>query len=246
MFRKCKPGWHIQSQSVEDYDITYIVKGGARYVINDTALELESGDLLCLNEGDLQSAVTSPNNLLQCYSVQYKIGQESDSLVGGGVFPTVSRIGLRPDIIDLFKELSLCWAEQQPGYLMKSRALFMLIINRLSEIVLSNAEPASSDYRVNKVVRYISTHYREKLMVKDLAAHVNIAPDYLGTLFKREIGMHINDYIKKIRIDHAEDMLRSGKYKVQEVSDYCGFCDKVHFFRSFKSVRGFPPSRCLP
>jgi AraC-like DNA-binding protein len=247
MFLKCKPRWHILSRAVEDYDITYIVKGGARYVVNNTAHELESGDLLCLNKGDLRSAVTSPHNLMQCYSVQFKTGgYESDSDSGGEVFPTVSRIGPRPDIIDLFKEMSLCWTEQQPGYLMKSRALFMLIVNRLSEIVLYNVEPSSGDYRVNKVIRYISAHFREKLMVKDLAGHVNIDPDYLGTLFKREIGMHVNDFIKKVRIDHAEDMLRSGKYKVQEVSDYCGFCDKVHFFRSFKSLRGFPPSRCLP
>jgi AraC-like DNA-binding protein len=244
MFLKCKPDWHILSQTVKDYEITYIAKGGAHYVINNTARDLESGDLLCLNEGDIHSAVTSPNNLMQCYTVQFKtISQKSDS---GGVFPTVNRIGPRPDIIDLFKELSLCWTEQQHGYLMKSRALFMLIINRLSEIVLDNAEPSSGDYRVNRVVRYISAHYREKLLVKDLAGHVNIDPDYLGTLFKREVGMHVNDFIRKVRIDRAEDMLRSGKYKVQEVSEYCGFCDKVHFFRSFKSLRGFPPSKCLP
>jgi AraC-like DNA-binding protein len=245
MFLKCKPGWHIVSRAVEDYDITYIVKGRARYVINNTAHDLESGDLLCLNEGDLQSAATSPSHLMQCFSVQFKTNSQKLNS-GGGVLPTVNSIGLRPDIIDLFKELTLCWTERHPGYLMKSRALLMLIMNRLSEIVLYYAEPSSGDYRVNRIVRYISAHYREKLMVKDLAGQVNIAPDYLGSLFKREMGMHVNDFIKKVRIDHAEDMLRSGKYKVQEVSEYCGFCDKVHFFRSFKSVRGFPPSKCLP
>jgi AraC-like DNA-binding protein len=246
IFRKCKPGWHIRPRAVDNCDITYIVNGSARYVINGDTHELEGGDLLCLNKGDLREAFTSPHDLMQCYTVTFQINNQ-DSIQGGGdLFPTVNHIGLRPDIINLFKEMSLCWTEQQPGYLLKSRALLMMIIYRLSEIVFHNVEPSSGDYRVNRVVRYISTHYREKLMVKDLATHVNIDPDYLGTLFKRETGLHINDYIKKIRIDHAEDMLRSGKYKVHEVSEYCGFCDKVHFFRSFKSLRGFSPSKCLP
>jgi YesN/AraC family two-component response regulator len=129
---------------------------------------------------------------------------------------------------------------------MKTRALLMLIINRLSEILLYDVEPASGDYRVNKVIRYISAHYQKRLAVKNLAAHVNITPDYFGSLFKRETGMHVNQYITKIRVQNAEDLLRTGKYKISEVSDHCGFSDVVHFYRSFRSVRGFAPSKCIP
>jgi hypothetical protein len=84
MFLKCKPGWHIQTRTVENYDLTYIVKGGARYMINDTSHDLESGDLLCLNEGDMRSAVTPPNNLMQCYSVQFKTVNEMNPEARGG------------------------------------------------------------------------------------------------------------------------------------------------------------------
>jgi YesN/AraC family two-component response regulator len=158
----------------------------------------------------------------------------------------VSHIGLRQEVINLFKELTISWTEQQAGYLMKSRALLMLIINRLSELLLYDAEPASGDYRVNKIIRYIAVNYRKKLAVKDLAAHVNINPDYFGTLFNRETGMHVNKYITKIRVQNAEDLLRTGNFKVSEVSDYCGFSDVVHFYRSFRALRGFAPSRCIP
>jgi AraC-like DNA-binding protein len=250
VFHKCSPEWQIRPRAVDNFDMTYITKGSARYVVNGVAHDLESGDLLCLSEGDLREAATSPQNLMQCYAIQFKTDYQKSKNNGGGgegiIFPMVSRIGLRQDIIRMFRELTICWVEQQPGDLMKSRALLMLIVNRLLEIVVYNAEPVYGDFRINKVIRYISQHYREKLSVKDLAGHVNINPDYLGTLFKRETGIHVNDYIKKIRIDHAEDMLRSGKYKVSQVSDYCGFCDIVHFFRSFKSLRGFAPSLCIP
>jgi AraC-like DNA-binding protein len=250
MFEKCNPGWRIQPRTVEDHDLTYIIKGNARFVVNGTAHELESGDLLYLNEGDLKEAATTLQNPMQCFTVSFKTKyQKAKNNPAGGapnLFPMVNRIGLRQDLINLFKELTLSWTEQQTGYIMKTRALLMLIISRLSEILLDEVEPVCSDYRVNKIIRYISAHYRKKLEVKELAAHVNITPDYFGTLFKRETGMHVNQYITKIRVHNAEDLLRTGKYKVSEVSEYCGFSDVVHFYRSFRALRGFAPSKCLP
>jgi transcriptional regulator GlxA family with amidase domain len=41
-------------------------------------------------------------------------------------------------------------------------------------------------------------------------------------------------------------MLQSVNYKIHEVAEQCGFSDVVHFYKSFKAIRGFPPSRCKP
>jgi transcriptional regulator GlxA family with amidase domain len=41
-------------------------------------------------------------------------------------------------------------------------------------------------------------------------------------------------------------MLQTGNLKVREVAEQCGFSDVVHFYKSFRALRGFPPSRCIP
>jgi YesN/AraC family two-component response regulator len=107
-----------------------------------------------------------------------------------------------------------------------------------------DAEPG--DYRIGKVTRYIALHYADKLTVKNLARQVRLDLDYFGHLFKRETGMTVHQYINKVRIRNAENMLKSGNYKVQEVAEHCGFSDVFHFYKSFKALRGFPPSRCIP
>jgi transcriptional regulator GlxA family with amidase domain len=160
--------------------------------------------------------------------------------------PVVNHIGLRQDIIDTFKELTVCWNEQHNGYIMKCQALLMLILHRLSEIILFNVDTALGDYRINKITRYISLHYAEKLTVKNLAAQVRLNADYFGRMFRHETGMSLHQYLTQIRIKNAEDLLHSGNYKVEEVAELCGFSDVFHFFKSFKGLRGFPPSRCLP
>jgi YesN/AraC family two-component response regulator len=158
----------------------------------------------------------------------------------------VNHIGLRQDIIGMFRDLTLCWNERQPGYILKARALLMLILHRLSEIIVNDVDSAPGDYRINRVTRYISAHYAEKLTVKDLARQVNLDDVYFGFLFKRETGMTVHQYMTKARVLNAENMLQSGDYKIHEVAELCGFSDIFHFYKAFKSLRGFPPSKCIP
>jgi hypothetical protein len=67
----------------------------------------------------------------------------------------VSHIGLRQDIIDLFRELTISWSSQHDGYTLKTRALLMLILHRLAEILIFNIDSQAGDYRINKAVQII-------------------------------------------------------------------------------------------
>ena len=243
VFRKCNPDWQIRDYYVTDHDLTYIIKGKARYTINGITHELGSGDLLYLNAGNLKNAVTYPRNLMQCFGINFVSRYKEKKI---NLFPMVNHIGLRQDVIDLFRELTISWNEQKEGYIIKTRALLMLILNRLAEIIVHDKDSVSDDYRMNKVINHISIHYSEKLTVKDLAVKVNLDEDYFGHLFKRKTGMTVLKYIAKIRIRNAENMLQSGNYKIYEVAEQCGFSDVYHFYKSFKTLRGFPPSRCIP
>lgn len=248
VFRKCTPAWRLWENQVNDHDITYIIKGNARYTINHTVYELGPGDLLYLTKGELKEAVTYPQNLMQCFAINFTFRQKADETNEKKevLFPMLNHIGIRQDIIDLFRELTISWTEQQNGYIIKTRALFMLIIHRLMEIILYDVDSDPGDYRINKITRHISMHYQEKLTVRNLAQQIGLDLDYFGHLFKHETGMTVHQYITKIRVRNAENMLQSGNYKVQEVAEHCGFSDTFHFYKSFKALRGFPPSVCIP
>ena len=247
VFRKCTPDWRLWEHQVENHDITYVVRGSARYTINGIAYELKPGDLLYLTKGDTKEAVTYPHNLMQCYAINFTAKIKGSNAIGaGGLFPMVNHIGLRQDIIDLFRDLTICWTEQQSGYVLKARALFMLIIYRLMEIMLFDVDSDPGDYRVHRITRYIAMHYPEKLTVQNLARQIGLDFDYFGRLFKHETGMSVHQYIAKIRVRNAENMLQSGNYQVQEVAAHCGFSDTFHFYKLFKTLRGFPPSHCIP
>ena len=248
VFRKCGQDWHIPLNTINDYNLVYIIKGNAKYTINGAAHGVKAGDLLCLREGDLVEAVTGSQNPMQHFDISFrqKYPNSRVSAEGGVLYPTVYSIGLRQDIIDIFRELTVCWNERHSGYLMKCQALLMLILHRLSEIIVYDVDSASGDYRINKIINYISKHYAEKLTVEKLAAQVHLDPDYFGQIFKKEAGKTIHQYINQVRIQNAELLLQTGNYKVHEAAERCGFSDIFHFYKKFRSLRGFAPSHCIP
>jgi len=252
VFRKCSPDWRIWESQMAHHELIYVVRGKARYTVNGTEHELESGDMLYLAEGDTVEAVTHARNLMHCFSVtftpQYVAGKKGAAVRdadGGGLFPTVSHVGMRRDLIALFRELTLSWNEWPQPRGIKARALFMLILHRLTEII-RDVDAALGDYRISKIARYIAAHYAEKLTVKELSRQANLDEVYFGYLFKRETGMTVHQYITRERVRNAEVFLQGGDYKVHEVAELCGFSDIFHFYKAFKGLRGFPPSRCIP
>ena len=245
VYRICSPDWQLRPHLVDNNDLTYIIGGKARYTINRKVYELGTGDVLFLSEGAEKEAITFPQDLMHCFSVNFSSLHPS-SKSKPPALPMVSAIGLRQDIIDMFKELTINWSNQQSGYIMKTRALLMMILHRLSEIIIFDIDSEAGDFRVNKVARTIAMHYSDKLTVKELAEQVQLDEAYFGHLFKQKMGMTVHQYIMQIRVRNAENMMQTGTYKVHEISEHCGFSDVVHFYKTFKALRGFPPSRCKP
>jgi len=239
---KCGPSWRLQPHSLDRYNITYIIKGNARYTIDKKIYELGPGDLLYLTEGVEIEAITYPKNPMHCFSVNYK-----SLFATTNPSPTkIENIGIRKELVELFREMTLSWSGKHDGYIMKTRALLMLILHRLNEILIFKIDSMTRDYRINKITHFIAMNYPDKLTVKDLAKLVNLNRAYLGRLFKQQTGVTIDQYIIQIRIRNAETMLQNGNFKIHEVAEHCGFSDPIHFYKLFRKMRGFPPSRCKP
>jgi AraC-like DNA-binding protein len=243
--RKCTPVWQITENVFPEWDITYLTDGGARYVIDGAAYDLSAGDLLCVPPGHLRAAATFPDKLMNCFAVNFNLKKMEGGPVGLP-FPLISHIGLHENLIHLFRELVFIWLDRPPLHVLKSRAMFMLILHCLFELAVYNGDASGGDFRIKKIIRHITSRYAGRISVKEMASMVSLNPVYLGALFKQETGMTMNRYLIKTRIRNAETLLRGGKYTVREVALRCGYHDVFHFSRQFKQICGFPPLDCVP
>ena len=91
-------------------------------------------------------------------------------------------------------------------------------------------------------MRYINAHYTENLKLKDMAERVYISPQYLSGLFKKEMFMTISDYIAKIRMERAKELLKDTGLSIGEIAEKTGYKDIRHFSTMFKRLTGLTPS----
>lgn len=239
--RICTPSWCIEYSCIDFVDITYVINGHAEYVINGKRHLLSPGDLLTIPAGSYRFAQSCPDALMECFCINGLI-RNIDGEDISMPFPLIHNIGLQKEIIDMYSEIKLVWQLRPPGYLLKTRSIYMMILYNYLHIIYNHNEAKHLDKRIQKVLHYISNHYNEALSVQKMAEMVNLSDMYFGWLFKKETAMTFHKFINSIRMNRAKEMLCSGEYKVNEVAYLCGFSDVFYFSRVFKEYYNYAPS----
>ncbi|NBD24933.1 response regulator [Paenibacillus glycinis] len=97
---------------------------------------------------------------------------------------------------------------------------------------------------VQDVKKYIRGHYGDKeITVNLLADHVHLTPTYLSSLFRKETGKTIGEYITEVRIARSADLLMEPQSKLYEVADLSGYNDANYFAKAFKKITGMTPTQ---
>ncbi len=94
---------------------------------------------------------------------------------------------------------------------------------------------------VQTCLDYIDFHYAEDLSLDLLAKLCSVSNTYLSSLFKKEAGMTLTDYINSTRIRQSLILLNTTSLSIQEISSKCGFADSNYFTRTFKKFQGQSP-----
>ena len=96
----------------------------------------------------------------------------------------------------------------------------------------------------NKVIQYIKEHYKEKIVLEDIAREFNYSVGHLCRKFKLEIGDSIVNYIIKYRISMAMKLLFERQdLSIEEIALEVGFNDVQFFDKTFKKLVGMTPGQ---
>lgn len=98
-----------------------------------------------------------------------------------------------------------------------------------------------SNYVIKKAINYIREHYQEGITLEEISGELDITPEYLSTLFTREMGIKFSVFLKQFRISHAKRLLRGTDKKIYEIVQEVGYSDSKYFQRVFKEEIGVSP-----
>jgi AraC-like DNA-binding protein len=250
--------WHFHPE----YEIHQVVATRGRYFVGDFIGEFEPGNLVLTGPNlphnwvsDLPKDVTVP--------LRGRIIQFSEEFVGGAmkVLPELSGLGVllessRRGVLftkSASQELAPLMEEAVEAKGVRRIELFMMIMGTLcrakGSLPLSspNYLPDPSGYMsagMNKALAFIRENLTRPFGEADLARIAGQSQSAFSRSFRRHTGMSLVQYVKRLRINLACQILMSDEQA--SVTDICfevGFNNLSNFNRQFLAEKGMPPSR---
>ncbi|AOZ93088.1 response regulator transcription factor [Paenibacillus crassostreae] len=153
-----------------------------------------------------------------------ELGVSSEKLPRGGVFD-LRKVGIVADIAD-FEQFSSLLIEILEYY----------------NAVIRKSTSTHSIFDPKDIKDYIDGHYFEDFKVSSFTEKYFLSREYIMKLFKQQYGYGIHEYVQKVRMDKAKELLLESNLKILEISEMLGYKDKNYFSKAFRNYYSISPT----
>lgn len=99
-----------------------------------------------------------------------------------------------------------------------------------------------TDSLINKARSYIQENIHRDISQEGVANQLYICPAYLSRLFKKQTGETFTQYVTRVKMERAVELLKDPRYKTYQVSEMLGYKTPRYFSRLFRMQTGLNPS----
>lgn len=143
-----------------------------------------------------------------------------------------------PEITSLFSELCKHYTADGANHY-QCMAMLYTLLDRLEQ------PHRLAPKRIRNAKKFIDRNFAQVIAISALAKEAEMSEVHFRNEFKRSYGEAPLAYLKKVRIENAKHLLRSGYHSVTEVAMDCGFESTSYFSYEFKRMTGKTPSEYM-
>lgn len=243
------------------FEITCVIRGRGNYFANGQEYTMEEGDIIIFNnvephgwklleeEMRLLVMIFSPEFVAEKLSM-FDLEYLKPFVERGSNFK--NRIGreesLSHEIRKAIREIYGEWNIRAVGYPLMIKANVLRILTILirtcqdeskSDEMLKEKKNAMN--RLEEAFAYMDAHFCEKMTLDEVAASVYMSSNYFSSYFRKVTNISFSEYVTRLRINHARELLRDTDKSVTEIALECGFHNISNFYRLYKKQVGKPP-----
>jgi AraC-like DNA-binding protein len=127
-------------------------------------------------------------------------------------------------------------------------ALLDLLAHAQDNVLLATPEfqPDPDGYQsstINQVFAYLVEHLGDRLREVDVARYAGMEPSAFSRFFRRHAGLRFVQYLNRLRLNRACELLITSDRSVTDICYACGFNNVSNFNRHFLSLKALPPSQ---
>jgi len=213
------------------YDLTIVLKGKMDYICDKVHYSLNGGDIIFCPKGTVQIRTASKNPADYVsfnYNTNDNINLNITNYIKNGASNEIKAL------ISLYDE---CVNNKSDNTEEKCKSLLKYLILQIADIIKSQSE----NPLVNNIKKYLLDNIHQKIQLKDIRDTFFFSPVYCDSIFKKETGYSIIDYLINERIEEAKRLIFEGAYSLSHISEIVGFKDYNYFSRVFKNRTGYSP-----
>lgn len=94
---------------------------------------------------------------------------------------------------------------------------------------------------VKEACRYVSLHLNRRISLEEVAEHLHLNPSYFSRLFKKETGVTFIEYVTRMKMERAKELLDQTLHSVGDICEQLGYDNQSYFIKTFKAHAGVTP-----
>ncbi len=103
-------------------------------------------------------------------------------------------------------------------------------------------EDIQNDSLIGQVMECLNEHINQNLTIEEVADSLGMNKDYLGRQLKKKTQMSFRSLYNRVKMEYAKPMIKSGQYKIYEISEMLGYTSPDYFSALFKNIVKMTPA----
>jgi AraC family transcriptional regulator, arabinose operon regulatory protein len=239
----CEPNWKWQKRekALANYDLFYVWSGEGELHLNGQPYQVGKGSCFLFRPGDHTSATHNPQKPLVLTYIHFNVTEPVSYIPEPyrQLEDTYDFEHMLARYVRLFLVRTFA-AEEEARLILKQLMIHLLRHDREEPVERKASNQLTES--IHEVANYIQQHPGTAHRVEDLAIRAGLSARYFSIKFKDLIGMSVQTFMIRTRIERAQHLLIHAGMNVTEVADALGYRDIFFFSRQFKQYTGKSPS----
>lgn len=226
-----------------------IAAGKGTLRIDDRAYKLETGSIIVLPaHADAVLVAELPQPLhaykLVIRGVEQHSGSAAGAMMRSSEIASTAAVQIYADEPGIVADIEELYTHRLPVSEMRhvqNQIIFHQLIYRILE--RQNTELESDEQpSMERSIAYLEHHFAEKITREQLAKAAGVSTSHFSVLFKQHTGFSPSEYLSRLRVHRAKELLISGSGTLREIALKVGYKDEFYLSRRFKQHTGISPS----
>ncbi|BDI28867.1 transcriptional regulator [Capsulimonas corticalis] len=231
------------SRILSHFDLIYVQSGVLRIQEDSAAFEVKGGESLLLWPGRRHWGTEDYPPDLAFYWLHFAIRtDESDPQISPAISVPQHAVVARPrQLTELFRRY-LDDQESPDRDQLSADLMVSLILCEISRAIRSGTEPVvERSPLANLAKQFIQANSHLPITTSSIAKSIDVNPNYLSRIFRRDFGITVTDAIHQSRMAQARFYLMENDYNVETIARLCGYDSAIYFRRVFHRLHAMSP-----